>query len=71
LNTFYFWNVKIFENGQQLQRDPSAKTPQQTHKQVSKARPPLPPMIPITIIDAVLIVGNCVYQLEGLGHALI
>jgi hypothetical protein len=44
----------IFGNGQQLQRDPSAKTPQQTHKQVSKASPPLPPMILITIIDALM-----------------
>ncbi len=57
--------MKIFENGQRLQRDPSARTPQQTHKQVSKASPPLPPMIPITIIDVVLIVGNCVYQSEA------
>ncbi len=57
--------MKIFENWQRLQRDPSAKTPHQTHKQVSKASSPLPPMIPITIIEVVLILGNCMYQLEA------
>jgi hypothetical protein len=58
-------NVKIFEDGQQLQRELSAKTPQQTNKQVYRVSPPLPPMILLTIIDAILIVGNCMYQSEA------